>query len=331
MSAWQHEITAGGGGNWEFQYYTNNRSNSYVRDGILYIRPTLTTETYGDDFLWTGKLEIWGASPADLCTGNAWYGCERIGNANEYINPIQSARLRSVFSMNLKYGRVEVRAKMPTGDWLWPAIWMLPARNPYGGWPASGEMDIVESRGNENYKDSAGNSIGVDQMGSTMHWGPYWPINGAHMTHATRYADTGTFGTDFHVFALEWTEEYVKFFLDDEEILHVDPGEGGFWEYGEFEESLPESDNPWLEGDKMAPFDQEFYIIMNVAVGGTTGYWDDSYVNSPCGKPWSDSSNYAPKEFWSAKDCWYPTWRADENNGEYAALQVDYVRVWKYL
>nr|XP_006815539.1 PREDICTED: beta-1,3-glucan-binding protein-like [Saccoglossus kowalevskii] len=124
-------MTAGGGGNWEFQYYTNNRSNSYVRDGILYIKPTLTADLYGESYLYNGRLDLWGASPADICTGNAWYGCERIGTTNDILNPIQSARLRTVFT-----------------------IWMLPQRNPYGGWPASGEIDIVESRGNVNLTGS---------------------------------------------------------------------------------------------------------------------------------------------------------------------------------
>nr|XP_002740978.1 PREDICTED: beta-1,3-glucan-binding protein-like [Saccoglossus kowalevskii] len=329
LETWQHEITAGGGGSSEFQYYTNNRSNSYVRDGILYIKPTLTADLYGESYLYNGRLNLWGASPADICTSNAWYGCERFGNANEILNPIQSARLRTVFSQTLRYGKIEVRAKMPTGDWLWPAIWMLPQRNPYGGWPASGEIDLVESRGNVNLTDPLGNSVGVDHMGSTMHWGPYYPHNAAPLTTTTRYAENGTFGTHFHVYAMEWNDKYLRFLLDGEEIMFVDPGDGGFWEYGGWHESLPDDDNPWAQGDKLAPFDKPFYITMNVAVGGTTGYWDDNLINSPCPKPWSNTSPYAPKEFWEDNACWYPTWRPDENNGEYAALQVDYVRFYE--
>ncbi|XP_077981940.1 beta-1,3-glucan-binding protein-like [Glandiceps talaboti] len=324
LDNWQHELTAGGGGNWEFQFYTNNRSNSYTRDGLLYIKPTLTEEAFGEGFVTSGVLDLWGASPADLCTGHAWWGCERVGTPTNIINPIQSARLRSVYSMSTKYGRIEVRAKMPSGDWIWPAIWMLPTRNPYGGWPASGEIDLVECRGNENLKDPFGNSVGTDQMGSTMHWGPYWPHNGWEKTHTTRYASTGTFASDFHVYALEWTPTDMRFFLDGEEILVVDPGAGGFWEYGDFHTDLPFADNPWKEGDKLAPFDEEFYIIMNVAIGGTTGFFGDALDNGEiCPKPWTNVSPIAPKEFWDAKDCWYPTW-----NGEDSALQVDYVRVW---
>nr|XP_002740986.2 PREDICTED: beta-1,3-glucan-binding protein-like [Saccoglossus kowalevskii] len=300
LTKWQHEITAGGGGNWEFQLYTNNRSNSYVRDGVLYIKPTLLSETYGDDFIMTGSLDIWGAAPADICTGNQWWGCARQGYGTNIINPIQSGRLRTVNSFNFKYGRVDLEAKMPTGDWIWPAIWMLPAQNPYGQWPASGEMDIVEVRGNTQLYDSSGVSVGVDQMGSTMHWGPYWPENGYEKTHVTR------------------------FYLDDEELMHVDPGEGGFWEYGDFDKNLQDADNPWRGGTKMAPFDEEFYIIMNVAVGGVT-YFDDSFTNYPHAKPWLNDSPHASYDFWMAKDQWYPTW-----NDEESALQVKHIQVWAY-
>ncbi|VDI27006.1 Hypothetical predicted protein, partial [Mytilus galloprovincialis] len=80
FSTWEHEITAGGGGNWEFQYYTNNRSNSYVKDGTLFIKPTLTSDHYGEKFLTSGSLELWGGSNADMCTSNMFWGCKRDGS-----------------------------------------------------------------------------------------------------------------------------------------------------------------------------------------------------------------------------------------------------------
>lgn len=80
----------------------------------------MTSETTGEDFLYSGTLSLWGGAPADECTNNANYGCERTGNAQNILNPVKSARLRTVNSFSFKYGRVETRAKMPTGDWLWP-------------------------------------------------------------------------------------------------------------------------------------------------------------------------------------------------------------------
>jgi hypothetical protein len=90
-----------GGGNWEFEWYVNNRTNSYVDEGILYLQPTQTEDAIGQQTLMSGDVNIWGGSPADLCTMNAFYGCERNAAASgNYINPVRSARLRSVQSFN---------------------------------------------------------------------------------------------------------------------------------------------------------------------------------------------------------------------------------------
>ena len=64
-----------------------------------------------------------GSNPGDVCTGNAWWGCQRTGNSQNILPPIQSARLRSSRGLNFKYGKVEIVAKMPTGDWLWPGMY----------------------------------------------------------------------------------------------------------------------------------------------------------------------------------------------------------------
>lgn len=66
------------------------------------------------------NVSVIGSLPGDVCTGNSFWGCRREGNPEHIINPIQSARLRSSRGFNFKYGKVEVRAKMPKGDWLWP-------------------------------------------------------------------------------------------------------------------------------------------------------------------------------------------------------------------
>jgi len=99
FSKWEHELTMGGGGNWEFEWYVNNRSNSYVRNGVLYIKPTLTEDAIGENTLRTGTVDIWGGSPADQCTANNFYGCFRSApGSGNVINPIRSARLRTAKS-----------------------------------------------------------------------------------------------------------------------------------------------------------------------------------------------------------------------------------------
>ncbi|CAH1801999.1 unnamed protein product [Owenia fusiformis] len=322
---WQHDITAGGGGNWEFQYYTNNRSNSYTKDGNLYIKPTLTEDKIGDNKLQSANLNLWGASPSDLCTGNLWEGCERTGSATRYINPIQSALLRSVDKFHFTYGRVEVRAKMSQGDWIWPAIMLLPNYEEYGSWPASGEIDLVEARGNRFLVDSGGNSKGIDNVGSTMHWGPFCCEDRYDLTYGEKTLTSGTFGDSFHTYTMEWDENSIQFWIDGESIMTADPGPNGFFNFGGWDQRFGSETNPWQNSpNKMAPFDKPFYLVMRVAVGGTNGFFSDDFTNSPYRKPWSDTSSTAAKDFWFKRNNWYPTWE-----GEDAAMQVDYVRVWK--
>lgn len=78
LRKWKHDITLSGGGNWEFQLYHNNRSNSFVKDGILHIAPTLLEDRIGAANLRGNyRMDLWGGSPVDQCTGNNFYGCER--------------------------------------------------------------------------------------------------------------------------------------------------------------------------------------------------------------------------------------------------------------
>ena len=227
IARWKHEITLGGGGNWEFQYYDKNRSNSYVRDGVLYIKPSFLVDDIGPENFYSNwyNLDVWGSSPSTLCTGPHFYGCFRTSRAGgNHLNPIWSARIRTAESFNFKYGRVEVKARLPKGDWLWPAIWMLPTTNQYGTWPASGEIDIMESWGNgANY--SAG---GVDTFDSTLHWGPIFSENAFMKTHAT--ASGQDFSQSFHIYGLIWNETYIGTYLDDpgNPILSV-PIDQSFW------------------------------------------------------------------------------------------------------
>ncbi|CAG9560383.1 unnamed protein product [Danaus chrysippus] len=324
LEKWQHENTLAGGGNWEFQYYNNNRTNSFAQDGKLFIRPSLTADQFGENFLYTSTLNIEGGAPADRCTNPQWYGCERTGTPNNILNPIKSARIRTVNSFSFRYGRVEVRAKMPAGDWLWPAIWLMPAYNSYGTWPASGEIDLVESRGNRNMIQN-GLHIGTQEAGSTLHFGPYPDWNGWETAHWVR-RNQGGYDYDFHRYQLEWTPDFIKFSIDDVELGRVAPGNKGFWEYGGFSKN-PNVLNPWRYGSKMAPFDQKFYIIINLAVGGTNGFFPDNVFN-PTPKPWSNNSPRAATDFWNGRNSWLPTWMLNQNEGHSASLQVDYVRVW---
>ena len=313
FSLWKHEITLSGGGNWEFQAYSNNRSNSYVRNGVLYIQPTLMADDIGEAAVVTpgSTLDYWGGTPANLCTGPNFYGCFRTsGGGGNYLNPIKSARIRTAESFFFKYGKVEVRAKLPRGDWLWPAIWMLPRYDQYGNWPASGEIDIMESRGNPpSYSPG-----GYDTYGSTLHWGPGWTDNGFLNTHQT-YKPGFDLSADFHTYGLIWNETYIGTYIDDESKKVLDHSiEKSFWQLGGWSFN-PHWTNPWKYGSTNAPFDQEFYLIINLACGGLTGFFPDGF-----GKPWNNTGAHPVNDFWHVRDQWYPTWTQP--------FAIDSVKVW---
>ncbi|CAH2236983.1 jg9475 [Pararge aegeria aegeria] len=324
LEKWQHELTLAGGGNWEFQYYDNNRTNSFTENGVLFLRPSLTSDQFGSVFLRSGRLNIEGGQPADRCTNPQWYGCERQGTPSNIINPIKSARIRTVESFSFRYGRVEIRAKMPAGDWLWPAIWFMPAFNTYGSWPASGEIDLVESRGNRQMF-SNGAHIGTQEAGSTLHFGPFPGENAWDRAHWIR-RNTNGWDRNFHNYQLEWTPDFLRFSIDNVELGRITPpNNGGLWQFGGFSRS--NYLNPWRFGSKMAPFDEKFFLIMNVAVGGTNGFFPDG-VQNPHPKPWRNTSPTAAADFLNAQGNWLPTWNLNVNNGRDASLQVDYVRIW---
>lgn len=166
----------------------------------------------------------------------------------------------------------------------------------------------MESRGNRNLWLNNEN-IGIKKVSSCLHFGEN--SNYRSMQCGSASSQNG-FDGQFNNYQLTWTPNVVQFGINGKVFRTVTPYEG-FWKLGGF------SYNPWPTGTKMAPFDREFYPVMNVAVGGD--YFPDNAWN-PQRKPWAQGSPSAMTDFYKAKSQWYGTW------GEEAALQIDYVRVW---
>lgn len=135
------------------------------------------------------------------CTGAQWTDCIATTNTTNgtVVNPVKSGRINTKLRAWIKYGRVEVIAKLPVGDWLWPAIWMVPKDNAYGAWPRSGEIDILESRGNNASYEQGGNNI----MSSTIHFGPSPQFNGWWRNTVKRKALHTTYSNDYNTFGVE--------------------------------------------------------------------------------------------------------------------------------
>lgn len=262
--------------------------------------------------------------PMQVAINSTHTNCIARSNATlgTVIPPIQSARLTTKGTAAIRYGRVEVRARMPTGDWLWPAVWMMPRDSVYGEWPRSGEIDIFENDGNQ---PKSRYDVHSNAMRSTLHFG----IDAAHNLQShwrgIRLLWRKYFNEEFHTFGLEWDEhgiwtwentrnyrvlnkKFHNFAIDRQPIQRDDKG------------AIIPPPNPWLTANnKAAPFDQYFYLIMNVAVGGTGGYFTNG--------PWSNSDPNAQRAFIEAKDkTWGPTW---PNDPKRRGMAVDYVKMWQ--
>lgn len=148
----------------------------------------------------------------------------------------RSARLVTKNKGDWTYGRIEVRARLPRGRGTWPAIWMLPTDNAYGGWPNSGEIDIMEH-------------VGFDptRVHGTVHTGAF------NHTRGTQVGDNRIVPTaldSFHVYAAEWHEDRIDFFIDNEKYF-----------------TFANSGN----GPAEWPFNRRFHLVLNIAVGGSWG------------------------------------------------------------
>ena len=148
---------------------------------------------------------------------------------------ITSGSVRSKNKGDWKYCRVEVKAKLPPGSGTWPAIWMIPTDNVYGNWPYSGEIDIMEYVGNEPYK-----------LNCAAHY-----HDGEKKTAVGGNTTSQTATTDWHIFALEWHDGDLQWYVDGRMIYRSKRPAGA-------------SPSAW-------PFNQRFYLILNFAFGGVWG------------------------------------------------------------
>ena len=193
---WTYDIGAGGWGNGEAQYYTSRTENARVEDGMLVIEAH--QEKHEDSYY-------------------------------------TSARLKTQGLQSFQYGRIEARLKVPAGDGLWPAFWMLGSSFDGTNWPDCGEIDIMEYVGRE-----------PDLIIGTLHGPGYSGALGVSQWNRQEYA----IADDFHTFAIEWKAEQIDWYYDGEKYHTVTPGDL--------------SGRQWV-------FDQPFFIILNLALGGTLG------------------------------------------------------------
>jgi beta-glucanase (GH16 family) len=197
LNNWNHEIGNGsnGWGNNELEYYTNSTKNTFVSNGNLIIEARK----------------------------------ESISGFN-----YSSGRMTTQNKKTFKFGRIDIRAKLPVGKGIWPALWMLGTNITSVSWPACGEIDIMELIGTY-----PGRTHG------TMHWKP---VTGTNTSKGAAYnLPSGDFSNQFHVFSIIWTQDTLKWLVDDQLFLTTTKADVGAANY---------------------PFNEPEFLIFNVAVGG---------------------------------------------------------------
>jgi len=232
---WTHEVNCEGGGNQEKQCYTDSDENSYVADGHLNIV----------------------ALPAE----------------EGAVQPYTSARIITRYKADFKYGRIEMRAKAPDGQGSWPAFWMMPTDEEYGEWPRSGEIDIFES---VNLGADREDGTLENHVYGTIHYGKSWPDN-SHSGQAYSLESGANPADDFHTYAIEWQEGEIRWYMDD--YLYATQRQStvrynsrdqavGLAHKGWFSEYYDQTTGELTTHWDAAPFNKEFYLILNFAVGG---------------------------------------------------------------
>ncbi|WP_241761207.1 family 16 glycosylhydrolase [Erythrobacter sp. NAP1] len=228
---WTPEQSCWGGGNNERQCYTDRPENISVEDGVLLLKARKETFTGPDR-----PPEI-AADPNPQVT-------------QEYT----SGKVRTRGLHAWRYGRVEVRAKVPPGQGMWPAVWMMPADDHYGGWPLSGEIDILEAVNIGAQCDECEGDVGENRTVSALHFGDL-PPNNRYVDSKTALPDLSLPSDEFHVYSVEWGEGIIRFLVNDR-VHAVYTSED--WDTGSAK----------AQGNANAPFDQPMYVMANLAVGG---------------------------------------------------------------
>jgi beta-glucanase (GH16 family) len=222
---WKPEKSCWGGGNEERQCYTDRLRNIRVHGGHLYLL------AYEEKFRGPDR-------PPEI---------ESNPNAKR-TQPYTSGKVRTLGLASWKYGKIEFRAKPPARQGTWPAVWMMPSGNQYGGWPRSGEIDILEGVNLGASCPECKGNVGENRMISAIHFGDYAPANKFRDTRVA--LPSYALPSDaFHVWTLEWGKGLMRFYLDGQP----------YWEL---------TASPLAKGNPDAPFDQPFYLMANLAIGG---------------------------------------------------------------
>ncbi|XP_072397197.1 beta-1,3-glucan-binding protein-like [Diabrotica undecimpunctata] len=298
---WNVEHIFAAAPDYEFTIYVNRPDVYSITNNYMQLAPARTEDIFGPTVLGDdGSLDL-----DRECTGRAGPPDCKMTNAGGFIVPLYSSfRINTKNKFSFKYGIVEIRAKLPEGDWLYPILYLNPSAETYGKHYASGQMRIAYIEGN----DDANNILkGGVILGDSEPARNYYMMN---ITRENSWADT------FHKYRLEWRPDSITLSVDNKVYGKIEPPEGGF--LSKASELQIRNSEDWRQGAKLAPFDKEMYLQIGVGIGGLN-FPDRSDRH----KPWRNRERLMVKKFYEAHNEWLPTW--DEGK---SALKIDYIKVW---
>ncbi|VVC92752.1 unnamed protein product, partial [Leptidea sinapis] len=280
-----------------------------VDEGNLKIKPKLLQNLPGftESSVYSDNLDLISG-----CTSRSTYvaKCSMRPWGATILPPVVSGRITTK-SLAFKFGIVEIRAKLPQGEWLYPDILLEPLLNKYGFLSyASGAIRIAGARGNEQLTVN-----NEDKSNKVLYGGPIMDFE-CRQAMMNKKLSNKNWGDEFHVYSVIWEPGRITLTVDGEEWSRVEPTATGL--QGRLTKSCQVPRELLSTGTNMAPFDDFFYVTLGVAVGGISEFEDGSY-SSGRPKPWRNGGRKAAMNFWQDKDSWYPTWSE--------GLIVDYVRV----
>jgi len=228
---WSAEESCWGGGNNERQCYTDREENIRVENGILVL--SAKPETY------TGPLY-----PAHY---------EHLADDQTREQSFTSGKVITYGKADWKYGRITARIQVPEGQGPWTAFWMMPAKNRYGDWPLSGEIDIMESVNLGTVCDECEGGL-ENRTSGAAHFGGTIPEN-TYLYFKTAHGEQEAPAENWANYSVEWAEGVIQWFINDKLVMRLDHDD---WH----------TNGSGAEGNSFAPFDQSFYLNLNLAVGG---------------------------------------------------------------
>ncbi|KAF5364853.1 hypothetical protein D9757_012749 [Collybiopsis confluens] len=234
FSGGEDEVFGEGGRNGGFEMTTASSKNSYIKNGILYLAPTLTEEEIGRDNVLglngpytynmtsctfdttapnSGYIPDPKGTGAKVFDYGAYYAaCSATSNTTSgtVVNPVQSARISTLINAKQGGNRSVRYGRLRFGRRCLLALWMLPMNNTYGSWPRSGEIDIVGSRGNGlEYT-----AHGANYVQGALNWGPTPELNSVSKSYSWWSDKRVPFSRDFHTYVVEWTTSFLRIYVD---------------------------------------------------------------------------------------------------------------------